>query len=76
LPQRFSICERRARQAALIEQWKPWERSIGPMTAEGKAKVRRTPYKDGTRALLRELGRVLRRWQSKPPMRSNTARRI
>ena len=30
--------ERRARQAALIRTWKPWERSTGPRTAHGKAK--------------------------------------
>lgn len=29
--------ERRARQAALIRSWKPWERSTGPRTESGKA---------------------------------------
>ena len=29
--------ERRARQAALILNWKPWERSCGPKTERGKA---------------------------------------
>jgi len=29
--------ERRQRQAALIRAWKPWERSTGPRTSEGKA---------------------------------------
>ncbi len=29
--------ERRARQAALIRSWKPWERSTGPRTEDGKA---------------------------------------
>jgi hypothetical protein len=52
--------ERRARQAARIGNWKPWERSTGPRTAEGKAKVSRNAYKGGTRELLRELGRILR----------------
>ena len=28
--------ERKARQAALIRTWKPWERSTGPRTDEGK----------------------------------------
>ncbi len=28
--------EERARQAELIKQWKPWERSTGARTAEGK----------------------------------------
>ena len=30
--------ERRARQAALIRTWKPWERSTGARTAAGKAR--------------------------------------
>jgi hypothetical protein len=29
--------ERKARQAAMIRAWKPWERSTGPVTQEGKA---------------------------------------
>lgn len=29
--------ERRARQRALIQQWRPWEKSTGPQTDEGKA---------------------------------------
>jgi hypothetical protein len=53
--------ERQARQAQLIRRWKPWERSTGPTTAKGKARVSRNAYKGGTRALLRELARILRR---------------
>ena len=30
--------EAKARQAALIRAWKPWERSTGATTPEGKAK--------------------------------------
>ena len=51
--------ERRARQAELIRNWKAWERSTGPKTPQGKAKVSRDAYKEGTRELLRELGRIL-----------------
>ncbi len=29
--------ERRARQAEAIRRWKPWEKSTGPKTDEGKA---------------------------------------
>ena len=29
--------ERRARQAELIRQWRPWEKSTGPKTEAGKA---------------------------------------
>ncbi len=58
--------ERRARQAALIRTWRPWERSTGPRSAEGKARVARNPYKGGDReqlrALFRELNAALR-WQ-------------
>lgn len=30
--------ERRAKQAEAIHRWKPWEKSTGPRTAEGKAR--------------------------------------
>ncbi len=51
--------ERRARQAELIGSWRPWERSTGPRTPEGKTKVARNAYKGGTRLLLRELSRAM-----------------
>jgi hypothetical protein len=28
--------ERKTRQAALIQEWKPWEQSSGPKSVEGK----------------------------------------
>jgi hypothetical protein len=31
--------ERRARQAALIRTWRPWDSSTGPRTPEGKAQA-------------------------------------
>jgi hypothetical protein len=46
--------ERRARQAALIRTWKPWEKSTGPKTEGGKAVVSRNHLKS-RRARLREL---------------------
>jgi hypothetical protein len=52
--------EHRRLRAELIRNWKPWEKSTGPKTPEGKAKASRNGYKGGTRALLRELARVLR----------------
>jgi hypothetical protein len=52
--------ERQARQAELIRTWKPWERSTGPRTKEGKALVSRNAYKGGTRAMLRALTGLLR----------------
>lgn len=52
--------ERRARQAALIRAWKPWERSTGPRTPEGKAKASRNAYKGGHWLMLRELSRLVK----------------
>ncbi len=52
--------ERRARQAEAVSRWKPWERSTGPRTVDGKAKASRNAYKGGTRTMLRELARHLR----------------
>lgn len=37
--------ERRARQAALIRSWKPWEKSTGPTTEAGKAIVSKNHLK-------------------------------
>ena len=31
--------ERRAKQAELIRQWKPWKQSTGPKSTEGKARI-------------------------------------
>jgi len=44
--------ERRANQLELIRNSKPWERSTGPRTAAGKARVSRNPWKGGSRATL------------------------
>jgi hypothetical protein len=37
--------ERRAKQAAAIRRWKPWEKSTGPNTADGKARSSRNADK-------------------------------
>ena len=47
--------ERRARQAELIRSWRPWERSSGPQTTDGKAVVSRNAFKGGTRPEMRRL---------------------
>ena len=52
--------ERRQRQRELIQRWKPWERSIGPKTRKGKAKVSQNGYKGGVRPMLRQLAEILR----------------
>ena len=51
--------ERKARQAALIGTWRPWERSTGPRTPDGKAKASRNAYKGGDWLMLRELSRMV-----------------
>jgi hypothetical protein len=35
--------EQRKRQGAAIHRWKPWKRSAGPKTTEGKARAPATP---------------------------------
>ena len=51
--------ERRARQAALIHTWCPWEKSTGPRSDDGKARASRNGYRGGHRAMLRELSRIV-----------------
>ena len=60
--------ERRARQSALIINWKPWAHSSGPKTERGKATSARNARRHGMRSrsvleetrLLRELIRQCR----------------
>lgn len=51
--------ERRARQAALIQTWKPWQQSTGPRTDEGKARTGRNGDKGGHRQRLRQLTKTM-----------------
>ena len=51
--------ERRARQAALIRRWRPWERSTGPKSTIGKNQASKNAYKGGTRTLLRSIRKAL-----------------
>lgn len=39
--------ERRQQQAAAIRRWKPWARSTGPKTEDGKRSVSRNAWKHG-----------------------------
>ena len=39
--------KRRLRQSQLIQQWKPWEKSTGAKTAEGRAISRMNAYRHG-----------------------------
>lgn len=53
--------EHRAMRAELIRRWKPWEKSTGPKSPDGKAQSAMRGYKGGTREALRELARILRK---------------
>ncbi len=57
--------ERKAKQAQLIHNWKPWEKSAGPRSAEGKAIVSGNANKGGAwrelRAMTKRLNGLLRR---------------
>lgn len=39
--------ERRKQQSQAIQRWKPWQKSTGAKSAEGKAVVARNAYKGG-----------------------------
>jgi hypothetical protein len=49
-----------ARQSAAIQQWRPWEHSTGPKSDDGRVRISRNVFKGSTRAILRELARLLR----------------
>jgi hypothetical protein len=55
--------EQKARQAALIKSWRPWEAALGPVTPEGKRRSAMRGYKGnprGTLAEARRLARIIR----------------
>ena len=68
--------ERRARQAELISNWKPWERSTGPKTPEGKAKSSQNAYKGGGWKLFRTLPKGLEEKVGSWSMTQNEARAL
>jgi hypothetical protein len=51
--------ERRAKQSQAIRQWKPWAKSTGAKSPEGKAVVSRNAFKGGHRPHLRQLAKDL-----------------
>ena len=51
--------EQRQRQAEAIRRWKPWAKSTGPKSAEGKAKVSGNAYTGGELVKLRECIKAL-----------------
>ena len=42
--------ERRLRQSEVIRNWKPWEKSTGAKTSQGKEKSKMNAYKHGGRS--------------------------
>ena len=53
--------EERQRQRELIQRWKPWMRSTGARTPEGKKRSSRNAYKTGKSIEIRELFKNLNR---------------
>lgn len=51
--------ERRAKQAQAISRWKPWERSTGSRTEEGKSRTSRNAFKGGHWLILRRLVKAM-----------------
>src|SRR4051812_28966758 len=51
--------EHRRLRAALIRRWKPWEKSAGPKSRKGKAKVSRNAFKGGWRDQMRAVLKAL-----------------
>ena len=57
------VCLRGRKQtqaATLIHNWRPWEKSTGPKTPEGKRRSAMRGYKGGHWKLAQELSRALR----------------
>jgi hypothetical protein len=48
------------RQSEAIHRWRPWLRSTGPRSPEGKAKAAQNAYKGSVRGLLRQVAKLLR----------------
>lgn len=52
--------ERKAKQSELIQNWKPWDKSTGAKTIEGKAASSRNAYKGSTQSLMKVIASALR----------------
>ena len=51
--------EHRRLRSELIRRWRPWEKSTGPRTPEGKARSSRNRWRGGQREQFRTLMREL-----------------
>ncbi|WP_209432906.1 hypothetical protein [Labrys sp. LIt4] len=45
----------------MIREWKPWAKSTGPKSPEGKARVSKNGYRGGFREVVRDATRELNR---------------
>lgn len=56
--------EQRQRQRELIQSWKPWTKSTGAKTPEGKRRSSKNSFKTGksleTREMLKQLNKLLK----------------
>lgn len=57
--------EQRQRQRELIQTWRPWEKSTGARTVEGKAKISKNAIKTGKSLEVRELIKYLKKLMRK-----------
>ena len=56
---RIWTAEQRQRQRELIQRWKPWTKSTGAKTPEGKKRSSQNAYKTGKSPEVRELIKYL-----------------
>ncbi len=56
--------ERRERQSEAIQRWKPWKKSTGPRTPDGKLSASQNAFKGGIRPELRAIAKALRNQQN------------
>lgn len=52
--------DRRARQSLLIQSWRPWEKSTGPRSEQGKIRSSRNADQGSLRQTLRELAKAIK----------------
>ena len=57
---RHWTAEERAKQSALIQNWRPWDKSTGAKTKEGKAISAQNAFKGGWRQEFKELAAMLK----------------
>ena len=56
--------EHREMRAKMIQEWKPWEKSTGPKTEEGKKRAAFRGYKGSLRKKTRALNKAFRDYKN------------